>query len=95
MARATMHRGPPQSTKSSVTGWRKLRKLPSAARAARRAEPVNGVSRTPGLQRNVRDLYRLISTIRAEDLTSADRVALSALFKALVAENECPGQKPR
>jgi hypothetical protein len=39
--------------------------------------------RPEGFTRIIRDFYRLVLTIRAEDLTAADRSALRSLFKAM------------
>jgi ParB family chromosome partitioning protein len=65
------------------------RKLPTAAAQpqpvlADGSDRPRPGSRPPGFTRKIREFYRTILTIRSEDLTSPDRSAMRALFKALV-----------
>jgi ParB family chromosome partitioning protein len=75
-----------QSAQARATDLTRARKLPAHAKgsAATAAAAVNRASRPLGLTRKIRQFYRTILAIRAEDLTPADRSAMRTLFKALV-----------
>ncbi len=79
-----------QSAQALLNELNEQRDEPPAGKApalrTSRAEPdVSMLAERPrGLTRTIREFYRLILTIQAERLTSADRSALRTLFRALV-----------
>src|SRR5262249_30255244 len=67
-----------------------------APKPSANASPPVSIDRPPGLTRMIREFYRTILSIRAEDLTSADRSALRSVFKALaiLARAPTPPREP-